>query len=154
MPLHRIKLDIYNRHIDEVRKLWRDEDSMRMNPIILETGIGNIEIQPLCYKRQGCQGAIIVRDFKGKEVLTANMKRGTIIWYLGDKIKENDIFQYIKWVNYVIKIMKIIKPIVNILPTEYYMKTEWDVEITLITSSYRLPEFCKNKETKTLTLTL
>jgi len=149
----RVKIDIYDRHLIEIRKLWKNEDEMRRNPIVLETGLGDIEIYPICYKGQGCQGNIVVKK-NGKTVVEANLKRGTIIWFLGDKVRKNDIATFIDWANYVIWITSIIKPVIDILPTEHYMKRKWEVEITLFTPQYKLPDFAENIPAEKLALRL
>jgi len=142
--LHRIKYDLTGNHIYEIKKLWRNEEEMRRNHIVLETGLGDIEIHPICYEGRGCQGYIVVKK-KGETVLRAELKGGTIIWFLGDKVRENDVPTFIEWANYTIWITSIVKPVVDLLPPEYYMKREWDVEVTLFDSHYGLPEYARNQ---------
>jgi len=151
--LHRIKIDLHGTYIDKVRKLWINEEEMRRNHIVLETGLGDIEIHPICYQGHGCQGYIIVKR-NGKTVLKAELKGGTIIWFLGDKVTENDIPTFIEWANYAIWITSIIKPVVDLIPPEYYMKKSWEVEITLYDPHYGLPKYARNQREDRVTLKL
>jgi len=151
MPVHRIKADIPYKMVQEVRKIWRNEEEMRMNIVEIETGYGIVRIKPICYKGMGCQGAITVHLKNGKK-LQAELKRGAIIWFLGDIVRENNIPEFIGWCNIVLSLTELIKPVVDVLPTEYYIHRTWDVEITLFSPNYGLPEYARNKPHNNISL--
>jgi len=152
--MRRIKYDLSGRYVAEVKRLWRSEEDMTRNPVVIESGYGDIEIKPICYEGHGCQGGIVVRDKKGEKLVEAELKGGKITWFLGDVVEENDIPTFIEWANFVLKVTSIIKPVVDLLPVENYMAHKWKVEITLYNRHYSIPEYARGKPEYTLTLEL
>ncbi len=113
--------------------------------VSIETGLGEIEIYPICIEGKGCQGVIRVRTHNGK-VIRAELKSARIIWRLGDVLERNDVQDFIEWVNYVISLTSLIKPLLDkYLPTEYHMQPYWGVEITIFTAHCDLPTWADPK---------
>ena len=139
-----LKTDVKNEYIRKAIKFIKDNLYRNRFRIVIESGIGTITIIPLCIAGQGCQGGIEVKTTSNRKV-KAEMKRGTVIWFLGDVLKTGTITEYISWVNYIFNVWSLISSIIDEIPTEYYIKRRWDLEITLFTWNYDFPQILKNE---------
>ena len=133
--IRRVAMELHKKIMQLGSKWVSVEVSIAVNPPVKISCHGS-------YK-DGFQGAIKVK--LGDKTVTADLKRGRAVFYLGDVLQENDIPTFIELVNTIVGLWQwYIKPLLNAIPPEYHIARSWGLEVTLADYQCRLPP-CFNK---------